>query len=252
MKGTDELPSPFRADVELEQSTRGCAPASLAPDFIAWPLWGRWPRLRRTNFTCGFASVMPRLLAAAALLSTVPRGRAQEGLSPDLAPGKAAFARPKVPAALFTHEKTALLAPECERIASFLARHAAAEFTAGILRGDAKARNQGRLLLTVSLHLAPLNAPAVHCANAWSEARAPKLPPPGEDLRLFTNFLLSAAQRQAGEPGTARDVLARVLIRLAADLDPENEDAIYASELQDRAGKAPPLRELLEGTLTVK
>jgi len=192
------------------------------------------------------------LLVAALLLSPMPRGGAQDGFSPNLAPGKTAFAKPKVPAALFTHEKTALLAPECERIASFLARHAAAESTAGILRGERKAMNEGRLLLTVSLHLAPLNAAAVRCADAWSEGKAPVLPPPGENLRLFSSFLLSAAQRQGGEANSARDQLARVLIRLAADLDPENEDAIYASELQDRAGKAPPLRELLEGTLTAK
>jgi hypothetical protein len=208
--------------------------------------------LRPSASICGFSSLMIRLLASTMLLFTVPRAAAQDSLSPNIAPGRTTFAKPKVPVALFTHEKTALLAPECERIASFLARYAAARHTAGILRGDRKAMNQGRLLLTVSLHLAPLNAAAVHGANAWSEGEAPKLPPPGEDLRLFTNFLLSAAQRQAGEAGTAREVLARVLIRLAADLDPENEDAIYASERQDRDGKAPPLRELLEGTVAVK
>ncbi len=159
------------------------------------------------------------------------------------------FVRPKVPAALFTHEKTALLEPECERIASFLARYAAREYTAAVLRADVPARSHARLLLTVSLHLKPLNAPAVHCGQRWADGQSPNLPPPGENLRVFSNFLLSAAMRQTDKPARAREVLARILIRLAADLDPENEDAILASELQDRDGHSPPLRELLEGTL---
>ena len=193
-----------------------------------------------------------RALISALLLLVASGCPAQDETAPNVAPETKTFATPKVPAALFTHDKTALLAPECERIASFLARHAAEQYTAAVLRGDSKAMTQGRLLLTVSLHLAPLNAAAVHCADSWSEGRSPSLPPPGEDLRILTSFMVSAAQRQAGAPGTAREVLARILIRLAADLDPANEDAIYASELQDRAGHAPPLRELLEGTVAAK
>ena len=160
-----------------------------------------------------------------------------------------AFVRPKVPVALFTHDKTALLEPECERIATFLARYAAEKYTAGVLRGEASARAQGRLLLTISQHLQPLNASAIHVGLHWLDGREPNLPPPGEDLHLFAAFLLSAAQRQADKPAPTRETLARIFIRLAADLDPQNEDAVYASEHQDHDGKAPPLRELLAGTL---
>lgn len=173
-----------------------------------------------------------------------PAASAAEGES-----GTRPFVRPNVPSALFTHEKTALLEPECERIASFLARYAAQHCTAAVLQGNAEARSRGRLFLTVSLHLQPLNASAVHCGQRWADGKAPSLAPPDENLRLFSTFLLSAARRQADKPGPARDALARILIRLAADLDPENEDAIFASEIQDRDGHAPPLRELLEGTL---
>lgn len=186
------------------------------------------------------------LLCAAPLSSQEP---AQNAPAAEGEPEKRAFVRPNVPAALFTHEKTALIEPECERIASFLARHAAQQFTAAVLRGNAEARSQGRLLLTVSLHLQPLNASAVHCGQRWADGKAPTLPPPDENLRLFSSFLLSAARRQADKPAPAREALARILIRLAADLDPENEDAVFASEVQDRDGLAPPLRELLEGTL---
>jgi hypothetical protein len=186
------------------------------------------------------------MLAAAGLAG------AQEAPSVELAPANRAFLRPKVPVPLFTHHKTALLEVECERIAAFLARHAAEKYTAAVLRGEKEATSQGRLLLTISLHLAPLNAAAVHCCDRWTEGKAPTLPSPGEELQTFSTFLLLAAQRQGGEPGSAREALARVLTRLAADFDPRNEDAIFASEVQDRAGKTPPLRELLEGSLTVK
>jgi len=169
--------------------------------------------------------------------------------APAREPERRKFVRPNVPVARFTHEKTALLEPECERIASFLARYAAEKLTAGVLEGNAGAQTKGRLLLAVSLHLQPMNAAAVHCGLRWSDGQAPSLPPPADDLRIFSSFLLSAAKRQTGKPGPAPEALARILVRLAADLDPENEDAVYASEIHDRDGKAPPLRELLDGTL---
>ena len=109
--------------------------------------------------------------------------------------------------------------------------------------------SSGRLLLAVSQHLQPGNGSAVHCATRWLDGKAPSLAPPDDNLRVFSGFLLSAARRQADKPSPAREALARMLIRLAADIDPENEDAVYASEIQDRDGKAPPLKELLNGTL---
>ncbi len=193
---------------------------------------------------------MKRLPALLLLLATTVS--AQEPAVPPaeaVQTEKRPFIRPNVPAPLFTPEKTALLEPECERIAAFLSHYASREYTDAVLRGDAAARTRGRLLLTISLHLQPLNAPAVHCGQRWADGKSPSLPPPDDDLRVFSNFLLTAAARQADKPTPARETLARVLIRLAADLDPENEAAILASELQDRDGKAPPLRELLDGTL---
>ena len=195
--------------------------------------------MRRPAFLLAFLGAAP--LTAQEPPKSAPPAAAETEKRP--------FVRPWVPAALFTHEQTALLEPECERIAAFLARHAAREYTTAVLRGDAAARTRGRLFLTISLHLQPLNAPAVHCGQRWADGQSPSLPPPGDDLRVFSNFLLTAAARQADKPTPARETLARVLIRLAADLDPRNEAAIFASELQDRAGQSPPLRELLDGAL---
>jgi hypothetical protein len=161
------------------------------------------------------------------------------------------FTRPRVPVPLFTHEHTALLAPECTRIAVDLARRAARQCSEGVLRGDPAAVGQARLWLTVSLHLEPLNASAVHCITRWLDGQPPALAPAEENLRVFTGFLLAAAAREHAKEGSHQPLLARVLRRLAADLDPRNEDAVLASELQDRDGLAPPLQALLRGTLTV-
>ncbi len=193
---------------------------------------------------------MKRLPALLLLLTTTVSAQEPPAPPAEAVPAeKRPFMRPNVPAPLFTHEKTALLEPECERIAAFLSRYAAREYTDAVLRGDAVARTRGRLLLTISLHLQPLNAPAVHCLQRWADGKPPSLPPPNDDLRVFSNFLLTAATRQADKTTPARESLARILVRLAAELDPENEAAILVSELQDRDGKAPPLRELLDGSL---
>ena len=67
--------------------------------------------------------------AAVALYLPARVARAQEPANKKKASSasggeKRAFVRPVVPVALFTPEKTALLEPECERIATFLARYA--------------------------------------------------------------------------------------------------------------------------------
>jgi hypothetical protein len=159
------------------------------------------------------------------------------------------FTKPRVPDALFTPGHTALLEPECARIATFLARYAARHCSAGVLRGEPETVARGRLLLTVSLHLQPLNPSAVHCSTRWLDGQEPALAPEEENLRVFTDFLLAAAARQPAKPAPGQEMLARVLNRLAADFDPRNEAAVLASELQDRDGRTPPFRALLEGTV---
>ncbi len=175
--------------------------------------------------------------------------KAQDAPAVPEAPRTLRFAKPRVPVALFTPESTALLQPECDRIATRLARYAAHHCTAGVLRREPEAVARGRLLLTISLHLQPLNASATHCTLRWLDGKAPALAPEEEDLRLFSDFLCSVANREPAPNRPSQELLARVLRRLAADLSPENEAAVLASELQDQDGKAPPFRELLEGSL---
>ena len=67
---------------------------------------------------------MRALLYALAGFCAAPLA-AQDTPGANLAPEKRTFVRPKVPAALFTQDKTALLDIECERLATFLARYAA-------------------------------------------------------------------------------------------------------------------------------
>ncbi len=193
------------------------------------------------------AGKFPSAIVLAALLGTAGPGAADTPGGETAKPKP--FIRPNVPESLFIPEKTALLQPECERIATFLARYAAEKYTAGVLKGDASAMTKGRLLLAISQHLQPMNGSAVHCASRWMDGKEPSLQAPTDDLRQFSNFLLSAARRQADKPGKEREALGRVLIYLAAELYPANGEAIYACEIQDRDHKAAPLKEILNGTL---
>ena len=183
------------------------------------------------------------VLAAIAGLATVsPAAAAPE-----------AFVRPRIDAALFTHEHTALLAPECGRIATWLARHAAATLTDRVLAGDAAAIEEGRRLLALALHLEPGNAAAVQTGLRWTDGKRPELPPPAENLRVFSDFLVSAAARTPTGSGTAvlerHALLGRFLVAIAADADPDNSGAVAAAERQARRGKGPPWRALVAGRL---
>ena len=163
------------------------------------------------------------------------------------------FVRPRIDAALFTHEHTALLAPECGRIATWLSRHAAATLTDRVLAGDAAAIEDGRRLLALALHLEPGNPAAVQTGLRWTDGKRPAVPPPAENLRVFTDFLVSAAARTPSGSGTdvleRHALLSRFLVAVAADADPANATAVAAAERLARRGKGPPWRALLAGRL---
>ena len=166
-------------------------------------------------------------------------------------PKPAPFPQPKIRLAIFTHELTALLQPECERIATWLARYAATSLSPAILSGNTDAAESARRLLTLALHLDPGNASVARAALRWNEGQSPDLPPADENLRVLTDFLVRAAERKSSTPATTarQALLARFLIRIAADADPLNESAVHRSELNDRNGLGPPWRSLMAGRL---
>lgn len=165
--------------------------------------------------------------------------------------GRVVFAKPVVGLALFGHEETALLQVECERVAGWLARRAAVDLTLGVLGGSGEAVEQGRRMLALAMYLDPANALAARVADRWVDGKDPELAGPDENLRVFTDFLVRVSERKAANPGAAgrQALLARFLVRLAADVDPGNEEAVYRSERQDREGQGPPWKSLLAGRL---
>ena len=191
-----------------------------------------------------------RISAALTLLAAAPHAAAQKA-DPPPTPKPAPFPQPKIRLAIFTHELTALLQPECERIATWLARYAAASLSPAILSGNTDAAESARRLLTLALHLDPGNASVARAALRWNEGQSPDLPPADENLRVLTDFLVRAAERKSSTPATTarQALLARFLIRIAADADPLNESAVHRSELNDRNGLGPPWRSLMAGRL---
>lgn len=161
------------------------------------------------------------------------------------------FVKPVLGRALFSHEETALLQVECERVAGWLARRAAVDLTLGVLGGSGAAVERGRRMLALAMHLDPANVLVARVADRWGDGKDPELAGPDENLRVFTDFLVRVSERKAANPEAAgrQALLARFLVRLAADVDPGNEEAVYRSERQDREGQGPPWKSLLAGRL---
>ncbi len=155
------------------------------------------------------------------------------------------FIRPDIRDALFTHERTALLAIECERIANNIVRHAIARHSAGILRKEDASIREGRRLLALALHLHPANPAAIATGLAWLDGKEPFPLPEMETPAVFSAFLLAAASRQSAKAAPDRHPLPAFLILLAADVDPANADAVYLAERMAATHNAPQWKLLL-------
>jgi hypothetical protein len=108
-------------------------------------------------------------------------------------------------------------------------------------------RSQSQVLISIDT----MKASVARAALRWNEGQSPNLPPPDENLRVLTDFLVRAAERKSSSPATSdrQALLARFLVRIAADADPLNESAVHRSELNDRNGLGPPWRSLMAGRL---
>ncbi|MFM2198834.1 MAG: hypothetical protein RLZZ505_2266 [Verrucomicrobiota bacterium] len=90
---------------------------------------------------------------------------------------------------------------------------------------------QGRRILALALHLSPRNKQALVTQFQLAKGIVPEKTDGDYSPQVLARLLLTRGQlllqQQEGENRT----LARYLIQLAAEIDPRNEDAVYASEL---------------------
>jgi hypothetical protein len=160
---------------------------------------------------------------ALAIVLAAGRGFAEEK--------KASFVwrEPKIGAGLFT-EALGMLEREREEYANSLAIYAAnrvAEASA-----SAASLDDARRYLALSMHLAPRNKRALVVNYQLSHGLLPAKVDSEYSSEVLARLLFTRAQVLKQQGGPENSLLARYFIQLAAELDPRNEDAVYACELQ--------------------
>ena len=89
-----------------------------------------------------------------------------------------------------------------------------------------------RRMFALALHLSPRNKRALVANFQLSKGILPEVSKTDYSPQVFARLLLTRGQLLEKQGGDENRRLARMFIELAAEMDPTNEDAIYASELQ--------------------
>lgn len=141
------------------------------------------------------------------------------------------FRKIEIEAPQFTAEKVGVLQLELEKMANLLALFAYHEYAGKISQGDAQSRLQARRFLSLAMHMDPGNATVNRIHEMLVARRTDKIEGvvvEGAALALSASRLCNRLLMRS-EPDAHR--LAGFLGQIAADLDPKNEDAVYAAEL---------------------
>jgi hypothetical protein len=136
---------------------------------------------------------------------------------------------PDTGAGVFT-EALGLLDREREEYADNLTGYASNQVAAA--KASVASLAEARRLVALALHLAPRNRKALVLSFQLSRGLLPE-PVPG-DYRpdVLAGLLYARGQTLKQQGGVENGLLARVFTELAAEMDPKNDDAVYASELQ--------------------
>ena len=136
---------------------------------------------------------------------------------------------PRVAAGMLS-DQLAMLGREREEYAENLAVYAANR----VARGGASKSSlaEARRLLAVSLQLAPRNKRAVVLNYQLKRGLLPLAVPGEYSGEVLARLLFTRAQILRQQAGADNLLVARAFTELAAEMDPRNDDAVYASELQ--------------------
>ncbi|MGE9270160.1 MAG: hypothetical protein ACQKBU_05090 [Verrucomicrobiales bacterium] len=91
---------------------------------------------------------------------------------------------------------------------------------------------KGRRLLALSLHLAARNKRALVANFQLSRGVIPEPVESNYSKEVLARLIFTRAQVLREQGGVEDRLLSRIFVELAAELDPKNEDAVYACELQ--------------------
>lgn len=132
----------------------------------------------------------------------------------------------------FTHKAVGIFELELEKASNFLALYVYKNFAQATKSGDNTGRIQARRYLSLALHMDPQNVTARRINEMLAEGNTDELETPlPQKPKDFVEFLGRLIEQLKARPESPAKKLAGFLSLVAADLDPENEDAIYAAEL---------------------
>jgi hypothetical protein len=136
---------------------------------------------------------------------------------------------PVVGAGVFT-DQLGMLDREREEYANNLAGYASNRIAAA--KASAASLNEARRLVALALHLAPRNRKALVLSFQLSRGVVPEADPANFRPEVLAGLLFTRSQVLKEQGGAENLLLSRVFTELAAEMDPKNDDAVYASELQ--------------------
>jgi hypothetical protein len=98
-------------------------------------------------------------------------------------------------------------------------------------KGSAESLAQGRRLIALSLHLSPRNRKAVVMNFQLEKGILPQIVDGDYSAEVLARLLLTRGQLLLKQANEQDQLLGRCFVEVAAEMDPRNEDAVYASEL---------------------
>jgi hypothetical protein len=138
--------------------------------------------------------------------------------------------------AQFTQDHVGVLQLELEKVANYLAVYSYRTFAKEIREGKAESRLRARRYISLALHMDTGNVTAKRINEMLANGTEEELEGPlSQTPKVFVAALVRLIKRlqERTEPAAGR--LGGFLALVAAELDPTNEDAIYAAELFERA-----------------
>ena len=136
---------------------------------------------------------------------------------------------PKTGAGVFT-DALGMLDREREEYADNLAGYASNQVAAA--KASVASLAEARRMVALALHLSPRNRKALVLSFQLSRGVLPEAVPGDYRPEVLAGLLHARGQTLKQQGGGENALLARIFIELAAEMDPKNDDAVYASELQ--------------------
>ena len=176
---------------------------------LQWPGWS------------GNLAVVIRSWQAIVLSLCLPVLAAEE-------PAKFEWNPPKTGPGLFS-EALGMLDREREEYADNLTGYAANRVAAA--RASVASLAEARRLVALALHLSPRNRKALVLNFQLSRGLVPEALPGDYRPDVLASLLFTRGQVLKQQGGAENTLLARIFTELSAEMDPKNDDAVYASEL---------------------